>query len=184
VSGPTIELERRFTVAPWPRALKATSALGAILLTGIGIMLYCVIPAPTGFTHFFGLGVALVPASMLVVSLLFTVTGYVVSPTELAIRRLFWATRVPLAGLKSVALEPGVCKGSLRVFGNAGLFAFTGLYENRRLGRFRLFATDLAHSVVFVMDDRTVVITPAASHVFVEHMQRFIAGAKQVTAPG
>jgi hypothetical protein len=167
-----METARRFAAAPWPNALKVSSALGTVLLVGVGIATHRAIPVATGFTHYFGLAIAVVPAAILVLSLFFTVTGYVVSPSGLAIQRLLWATRIPIAGLQRISLEPGICKASVRIFGNAGLFGFTGLYQNSRLGRYRLFATDLARCVVLALPDRTVVITPTAPAAFIEHMHR------------
>ena len=169
-----MEPARHFAAAIWPTALKVSSALGMVLLVGIGIASYRAIPVPTGFTHYFGLGITLVLPAILVVSLLFTVGGYVVTSTDLAIQRLVWATHIPLHGLRSVSLEPAICKRSVRIFGNAGLFGFTGLYQSSRLGRFRLFGTDLSHAVVLDLPDRTVVITPAAAQAFVDHIHRII----------
>ena len=170
---------RYFAAAPWPKALKVSSALGTALIIGIGMAAYRAIPVPAGFTHYFGLGIALLLPAILCLSLLFTVTGYIVSSTELAVQRLLWATQIPLSGLKSVWIEPSVCKGSVRIIGNAGLFGFTGLYYSSRLGRYRLFATDLANSVVLEFPNRTVVITPAEAHAFVEHFHHIIPHTRE-----
>jgi Bacterial PH domain len=174
-----MEATRHFASAPWPKGLKLSSALGTVLLVGIGIAAYRAIPVRTGFTHSFGLGIALALPALILFSLLSTVIGYVVSPSDLAIQRLFWATHISLSGLQRVSLDPSICKGSIRIIGNAGLYGFTGLYQNERLGRFRLFATDLAHSVVLVLPGRTVVVTPAAPIVFVEHIHHIIPGTRE-----
>ncbi len=170
--------EQRFAAARWPTALKIMSAFAVVLLAGVGVAAYRAIPTPTGFTHAFGLGVALVFPAILVGALLFIVRGYAVTPDELAIERLLWSTRVPLAGLERVWLDPSVCRGMMRLAGNGGLFAFSGLYRSARLGRFRLFATDLRHAVVLAWPDRTVVITPAAAEAFVEHLHRLLPGTQ------
>jgi hypothetical protein len=172
---------RHFAAAPWPRALKASSVLGTVLVVGIGFAAHRAIPVPTGFTYYFGLSISLVLPAILILSLLFTVNGYVVSATDLAIQRLLWATHVSLSGLQRVALEPSICKGSVRIFGNAGLFSFTGLYRHNRLGRYRLFATDLAHSVVLAFPNRLVVVTPAAAHAFVEHLNEILQSRSEVS---
>ena len=161
---------RHFDPAPWSTALKVTSSLGTVLVLGVGIAAYRAIPTPAGFTHHFGLAVALVFPVMLVFCLLFTVNGYAVSPSHLEVVRLLWSTKIPLAGLSRVWIEPSVCKGALRIFGNGGLFSFTGLYQNSRLGRFRLFVTDFKQPVVLSIAGRTVVISPASPQAFVEHI--------------
>ena len=161
-----------FPVAPWPTGLKITSAVGTVLILGVGIGAYRAIPVPTGFTHQFGLAVAMILPALLVGSLLFMVTGYAVEGTELYVRRLLWSTRISLQGLDRIWIEPAVCKGSIRVFGNGGLFSFTGLFYSKRLGRYRLFATDISRSVVLVLPSRVVVITPAEPEAFIEHVRQ------------
>lgn len=161
---------RHFSAAPWPTGLKVSSALGTVLLVVVGIASYRAIPVPSGFTHDFGLAISMVLPVLVVFSFLSIVTGYVVTPDELLVQRLFWSTRIPLAGLRDVFPDAAVCKGAKRIIGNAGLYGFTGLYQNGRLGRFRLFATDLARSVVLVLPERTVVVTPAAPEAFVAHV--------------
>jgi len=161
-----------FPVAPWPKGLKITSGLGTVVVIGAGIGAYRAIPVPTGFTHQFGLVVALILPALLIGSLLFMVTGYAVEGAELCVERLLWSTRIPLQGLSRAWIEPAVCKGSVRVFGNGGLFSFTGLFYSKRLGRYRLFATDISRSVVLVLPSRVVVITPAEPEAFIEHVRQ------------
>jgi len=175
---------RRFAAAHWPRSLQMSSALGTALLVGIGIAAYRAIPIPNGFTHGFGTVVALVLPASLILSLLFTVTGYIVSPTDLAVQRLFWSTHVPLVGLGAVYADPTVCRHSLRIIGNAGLFGFTGLYQSSKLGRYRLFATDISHSVVLVLPGRTVVVTPSATESFIAHIRQIFPAAQQAPETG
>ena len=165
-----METSRHFTAAPWPTSLKVSSALGTVLLVGLGIASYRAIPVPTGFTRAFGLAITLVLPVLLVGSLFSTVTGYAVSSTDLTVQRLLWSSRISLVGLHRVFPDPSVFKAAKRIVGNAGLFGFTGLYQSSQLGRFRLFATDLTHSVVLVLPGRTVVITPAAAEAFVAHI--------------
>jgi len=164
-------MRRHFSVAPWPRSLKIISALGTALLVVVGIATYRAIPAASGFTHAFGLAIALVPPAILVGSLLFMVTGYSVDESSLVVERLFFSTRIPLGGLRRVFSDPAVCKGSIRLMGNAGLFSFTGLYRSKALGRYRLFATDFSRSVVMVLPKGVVVITPHSPAAFIEHVR-------------
>lgn len=172
-------MRQHFAVAPWPTSLKVVSAFSAVVLIGLGIAAYQAIPTPTGFTHAFGLGVACIFPVILVVSLLFIVSGYALSGSDLLIIRPLWATRIPLSGLRRVFAEPKVCKGSIRLFGNGGLFSFTGLYRNSTLGRYRLFATDFSHAVVLVLPNRTVVVTPASPKAFIDAVRRAHPGATE-----
>ena len=161
-----------FPAAPWSTGLKVTSAVGTVLILGVGLGAYRAIPVPTGFIHQFGLAVALIPPALLVGSLFFMVTGYAVEGTELYVKRLLSSTSISLQGLNRAWIEPGVCKGSIRVFGNGGLFSFTGWFYSKRLGRYRLFATNFSHPVVLVLPSRVVVITPAEPEAFIEHVRQ------------
>ena len=83
-----------------------------------------------------------VPLAALLGSMPFMVRGYVLTDHHLCVRRLGWSTILPLAGLTRVSGEPDGLRGTLRLFGNGGLFAICGWFWNRRWGRFRAYATD------------------------------------------
>jgi len=167
---------RYFAAAAWPMTLKAVSLVGATLLCVVSYAAYLAVPARSGFTQAFGTAVALVPLAVLVASLFLVVRGYAVDTTRLGVRRLVTYTRVPLAGLTRVWLAPGVCKGSVRVFGNGGLFSFSGWFYSKPLGRYRMFATDVRNAVVLQFPDRVIVVSPCAPAEFIGHLQRLVPG--------
>jgi hypothetical protein len=68
---------------------------------------------------------------------------------------------------------PGSASSALRVCGNGGLFAFSGWFWNRQLGRFRMCATDLAHTVVLRFQDRIWVITPDRPEAFARALTEY-----------
>jgi hypothetical protein len=171
-------MKQHFAAAPWPGRLKAASALVTLLLAGAGVAAYDVVPVPPGFTHGFGIAVALVFPAIPVFSLLFVVSGYVLDGPDILVTRLFWSTRIPLSGLRRVYADPAVCKGSWRVFGNGGLFSFTGLYRNKALGTYRLFATDISRAVVLVLPRRTIVVTPGSPEDFVRSVSLAFPAAR------
>jgi Bacterial PH domain len=174
----------RFPVAPWPTMLKVTSAVATVVLAAAGFIAYRTIPVPTGFTHLFGLGIALVFPAIAAFAFLFMVTGYETVGGDLHVERPLWSTRIALAGLTSARHEPGICKGSLRIFGNGGMYSFTGLYQNRALGRFRLFGTDVRRAVVLRVGHRVVVVTPADPATFVAYLGQLFPGARDEAAHG
>ncbi len=171
-------MKHHFPVAPWSRGLKIVSAFGAALVVVAGMAAYRAVPVPTGFTHAFGLAVVGIFPAILLISLLFTITGYDIEGSDLLVNRLLWSTRISLAGLQRIFADPDVCKCSIRLFGNGGLFGFSGLYRNSRLGNYRLFATDFAFAVVLVLPKRTVVVTPAWPELFVRHVGLLIPTAQ------
>ena len=167
---------RYFAAAPWPKTLKAVSLIGSILLCVISYAAYVAVPAGSGFTRAFGIAVALVPLLVLGGSLLSIVRGYSVDSNGLAVRRLVTRTRVSLVGLKRIWVAHDVCKGSVRVFGNGGLFSFSGWFYSKPLGRYRMFATDVRNAVVLRLPARVIVVSPAAPEEFVELVQRLMPG--------
>jgi len=165
---------RHFHAAPWPTTLKVVSFLGTGVLCALSYAAYRAVPTPSGFTHNFGIGVALVPLVIILGAVLFIVGGYRVDSNVLLVERLITSTSVPLAGLTRIWADPSICKGSLRVVGNGGLFSFTGWFQNKTLGRYRLFATDFRHAVVLKFPDRVVVVSPAAPQAFIDHLHHII----------
>lgn len=99
------------------------------------------------------------------------VRSYTIQGGHLSIRRLLWSTNIALLGIHEAWHDPKAIKGSLRIFGNGGLFGMTGLYWSKSLGRFRLFATDPAKSVVLRLHDRTVVISPEDPQAFLRELE-------------
>jgi len=144
--------------APWSRSLRlATVGSVAVLLIVILAGLFM------GPRHLLLWRVAMVgvPALVLAGALPFMVRGYVLTEEQIEVRRLGWSTVLPLAGLVAVTGEPEGLRGSLRLFGNGGLFGISGWFWNRRIGRFRAYATDPSRVVLLAYrDGKKVVVTP------------------------
>jgi hypothetical protein len=144
--------------APWSRSLRRVTTLTVVLLLSVALAGVLVGPRQWWLWRIAMVGV---PLLVLVGSLLFTVRGYVVTESRIEVRRLGWSTVLPFAGLGGVNGEPQGLRGSLRLFGNGGLFAISGWFWNRRIGRFRAYATDPGRAVVLRYRDGTkVVVTP------------------------
>lgn len=161
-----------FPAAAWPTALKVSSVLGGVLLIGAGIAAAHAIPHSTQvpYAEAFGTVVAFVPPAIAVFALLFVVVGYELKSQQLQIRRLLWTTQVSLNDLQQIQTDPELMKCSLRIFGNGGLFSITGLYQNKRLGRYRAFVTNPQHAVALFLPDRIVVVSPANVKAFVQEV--------------
>jgi hypothetical protein len=78
----------------------------------------------------------------------FSIFGYSVTPDAILIHRPFRKSRLPLEGLASIEVFPNAMRRSWRTGGNGGAFSFTGYFQNKSLGEFRAFATDLKRTVV------------------------------------
>jgi hypothetical protein len=118
---------------------------------------------------------AAVPLLVLLVSAAFMVRGYVLRDASLIIKRLGWERRLDLSKLNSATVDPEALRGSLRLFGNGGCFAFVGWFRNQKLGVYRAFATDSKRAVVLRFFDKTVVITPDDPQKFVAEINANIS---------
>lgn len=148
----------RYFKAPWSRLLIVMSIIGSVLCIGLGFVPHLrIYPfAPLGFISVLMLLVVLMPLGCL----FFSVTGYTVENRWLLVHRLGWKTKIPLEELQSAVADPGAMDRSIRLFGNGGLFSFTGWYSNSQLGRFRAFVTDLKLAVVLTFPKRKIVVSP------------------------
>jgi hypothetical protein len=114
------------------------------------------------------------PALIVAATFAARVRGYTLTEQEIVVHRGFWDTRLVLAGLRSVTGDAQAMRGSVRVFGNGGLFSITGRYWNRKLGWYRAYATDRSRAVVLRYADRTIVITPHDPQQFIMRAGTFI----------
>jgi hypothetical protein len=162
-------MEREITrfAAPWGRATRVISLAVGVGIIGLTVVAVTVVPLPSLAR------MALITAPVLIVAATtpFMVLGYEIRDEFLVVKRPGWTTRIPLAGLRAVALDPKLVGRSIRIFGNGGLFAFNGLFWNKHLGRYRAYVTDLKRSVVLTLNDRTVVISPDAPERFFESLR-------------
>lgn len=144
--------------APWSRSLRLVSAGSVAVL--LAVLLAGLLTGPRQLPVWRAAMVG-VPLVVLLAALPFMVRGYVLTERHIEVRRLGWSTVLPLAGLVAVTGEPQGLSGSLRLFGNGGLFGITGWFWNRRFGRFRAYATDPCRVVLLrYRDGKKVVVTP------------------------
>lgn len=155
--------------APWSRSLRTTTAVcvaGLLLLVVAGLLTG---PRQLPVWRVFMIGV---PLLLLLGAPPFMVRGYQLTDSDIRVRRLGWSIVLPLAGITSITGEPDGLRGSLRLFGNGGLFAICGWFWNRRFGRYRAYATDPGRTVLLrYRDGRNIVLTPG-------DVQHFIVRAR------
>jgi hypothetical protein len=166
--------------APWPASLTWLSIGSTALLVGVAILQATVIPRTVlnGIPYLLGI---VLPATALVGCALYTIKGYEVDSTAVYVQRLLWRTQIPLAGLERAWASPEAMAGSIRFFGNGGLFSISGLFRNKRLGSYRAFATDPTRAVVLDFASRKVVLTPESPAAFLDHLRR-VAPATHILA--
>ena len=171
-----------FFKASWSTALKLMTLVSSAVLLGIAAFLILAqpVPPPEGTLP---MGTALFLLGVWVGAALFTVRGYVLTREALLVQRLFWRSVVPLQGLTRASADPTAMSRSFRLFGNGGLFAFSGLFKNRRLGQYRAYATNPAQAVVLELPSRPVVVTPDVTSEFLGALRALHPGVDVTSAP-
>jgi len=159
--------------ARWGKSLILISVLATAVCFGAAV--YSWTKGHTGFR--FWLPLSLPFAALPFAALPFMVRGYHITPERLEVRRLFWKTSIALADETSAEHSPGAMTGCLRIFGNGGLFSFTGWFWNRRHGIFRVFATDSRNMVVVKTGGKTVMVSPMNPEEFIRAVIQ--AGGKE-----
>ena len=100
--------------APWGNRLKVITLLSSIFMLGLPVYLY--------FNRLIGNEqgdrmLILLPA-LLLLSALFMVRGYALTPGMLFVQRLVWQTKIDLSSLQSILVDPDAISGSVRTLGN------------------------------------------------------------------
>ena len=155
--------------APWSKLLVGTTALGTLVCVGASVAIALNAKNEPGKETLIT-AAAVLPMLVVVVSALFTIRGYVVTADEILVQRLLWPTRFERARLQSASIDPEALRGSIRIFGNGGLFAFAGWFRSPKLGRYRAFVTDPARTVILRFASGTVVLSPSDPDAFVREV--------------
>jgi hypothetical protein len=157
--------------APWGKSLKAVTAFTVAMLLGIAIIGF--LTGPRGGTDgvIWFAGMAVSPLLIVILALPFAVRGYVLSRKTLLVKRMGWCSRIELEKLVEVEIDPKAMARSIRTFGNGGLFGFTGLYWNRKLGSYRAYVTDFRFCVVLRFARGVVIVSPDDPKAFVRDLK-------------
>ena len=151
--------------APWSKLLITITSAVSLLCIGMATGFLISQPGllPWG---------TVIPLVIVVGGALFTIRGYTLTPDALLVHRLFWNTHIPLQDLQSAQVDSHAMDGSIRTFGNGGLFSFSGRYRNKTLGSYRAFVTDMNNTVVLKFPERTVVVSPESPEAFVRDVKK------------
>lgn len=152
--------------APWSKLLAGVTAFATLVCAGASVAVGLNVSKGPETEGVMRLAAAL-PMLVVVVAAFFMVRGYAVTADEILVQRPLWNTRFERSRLQSASIDAEALRGSIRLFGNGGLFSFTGLFRSPKLGRYRAYVTDPARTVVLRFADRVVVISPADPEAFV-----------------
>ncbi len=143
--------------APWSISVKLITIFTIGLL--IGISIHGLLNNPNNEIVWL-MTMVIFPLTILMLAALFMIRGYELTQDKLFIQRLGWKTEINLKDLKAVKIDPEAMKGSIRTFGNGGLFCFAGRFWNKKLGPYRAFATNPKLAVILKFTKKVVIITP------------------------
>jgi tRNA A-37 threonylcarbamoyl transferase component Bud32 len=152
--------------APWSQGLVALSVFCTVACGWPAFMLF-----RAGDLAAVMIGTSLL--AIIFACALFVIRGYTLTAEALLIRRPFWITRLPLAGLQSARMQPGILQWGIR-YGNGGFYSFTGWRYNRALGLHRVFVNDQSRTVVLRYPGRTVVVSPGDPEAFARDLNAVI----------
>lgn len=154
-----------FLAAPWSNNLVAISALVTLML--LGVVLLGLLVGPRSNPIWIGLMVVL-PTAILVLTASRSVQAYRIDGHQLHIQRPGWSKTIDLQSLQTVQVNPHAMDKSIRIWGNGGLFSFSGFFHNAKLGQYQAYVTDKRHTVVLTFPTRKLVLSPVDPEGFVQ----------------
>jgi len=160
--------------APMSPRVRATSALGSLVLLGESALLLGLggrVPPPVAAVFRLA-GVALL--ALFAAVALVAIRGYRIENGELLVRRPFWSTRYSLRGLSSAARDPRALRPTLFGFGNNGFFAVNGWRRVDPYGWCRALATNAENAVVLRTPRHTLIVTPDRPDEFAAEAQAWL----------
>jgi hypothetical protein len=160
--------------APWSKNLRRSSTIAIVVLLVAVMVAFLVVPSDELVARILLTGVFI---AIPLIAALCMVRGYVVTESEILIRRTAGTMRLPLKTLKAVEGNAEALRGAIRLFGNYGLFSYTGFYWSKKLGFYRVYATDPDRAVVLRYPNRTVVITPHDPQAFIIRVRTLLKTA-------
>src|ERR1051326_3326810 len=93
-------------------------------------------------------GIVVLIIGALTTCYLFSTSGYAVENNELIIKRPIGAVRVSISDITEIRLiGNGEMAGTLRTFGNGGVFGYYGKYFNQTFGSMTLYTTQRANRI-------------------------------------
>lgn len=160
--------------APWGRKVILLTILTSSLLLVLPAVQFIILRAShaRAMSIWVLLTMLVVPPAVLLGCAFFMIRGYTLDAGRLITRRLLWSNTMDLGDLEAVYHDPVATNSSRKIWGNDGLFAMSGLFQNETLGRYRALVTDPKRAVVLKFPNRTVVVTPDDPGKFIREIQK------------
>ena len=150
--------------APWGARLRKTAWGIAFLTISVPVagLLFC-----PGGSKCWVTALAMLSLALLLVMSLFIIRGYSIAKGMLIVHRFGWSHRIRLSKLLSVSTDKSAMDSILRSIRKSVLRCLFGAGQSRRLGPYRVFATNPENSVVLRFMNNSVIVTPEDPELFV-----------------
>ena len=99
-----------------------------------------------------------------------------ITNTGLIIHRKIYSRNILFKDIESIRMaEPDEMNGTIRTFGNGGLFGYTGMYWNKKLGSMRWYCSQRKNYILIDKEgNKRIVITPDDPDDFIKDVRQFI----------
>jgi hypothetical protein len=107
-------------------------------------------------------GIVLPQLAIIIVCWLYAPQSYTVDGIDLTINRLVSKVKIQLADITQARLlADGEMRGSIRTFGNGGLFGYYGKYYNSKIGQMTLYTTQIKNRIlILTAEGKKIIISP------------------------
>lgn len=101
-------------------------------------------------------------AALIAVSFLYSIRGYEITGGAIVVKRFLGKVLIPLDSVRGIrAATPADFEGSIRLWGNGGVFGYYGLFQTTKLGKCSFYVTNRNNTVVVATDEKNFVLSPA-----------------------
>ena len=149
--------------APWEKALRCmTTALVIFFIVEVVVLLilfHFTVPDKIAATGISLLLVA-INGGIVLFSYLLAPKGFWLDDERVTVERPLFPIKIEFKKITGVrAIPKEALTRAARVMGNGGLFGFYGVFRNKELGSFRLYATDRSKGIL-IEADKKYILTP------------------------
>ncbi|MCL2097704.1 MAG: PH domain-containing protein [Bacteroidales bacterium] len=103
-----------------------------------------------------------VPLCIIVIwlSISFTPRYLSIDSKCIKLQRIVGTIEIPLTTVYSIDIvSSAMIKGSIRLFGSGGFFGYLGIFRNKNIGQYTMYATELKHLIMVKTTHKTYVFS-------------------------
>ena len=110
-------------------------------------------------TQFAAIGV--IAAALIALTYAYSPRGYLISDQSIAVKRLIGEPHISLIGIREARRATADdFRGSIRLFGDGGVFGYYGLFRTTKLGKCWWYLTRRTNTVIVIKDQKHALFSP------------------------